>query len=250
MQKEFINIIKNKNELTEEQKSNRIKLLLDNGVNPNFEIKNPIANKIPLFECVLWRDLELLKILLTYNSNNKADPNIVRHDIRGYEGILMLICNLNGNFGFNMMKLLLENGTNPNIYRHNYNGLSFSPLDFLCWHNKDYKKIKLLVEYGAKITLDNLISAIKYNNFKIVKILLDGGADPYEKDKVGKDAFDYAKTEEMMFLLNKNKFFINWIKTMQQESEEGIIFAIKYKPENFHVWKDELELTNSLLKYW
>ena len=243
MQQELLSAINN-------SQYERVKILLDNGVNPNFEIFNDISNVLPIFNAVLKRDKKMIKILLTHNLNNRVDPNIIRHGSYSNQTILHLCSSIydgRNDISLKMMKLLLDSNANPNLGLISLNN-NISPLSYLIMHNKSEEKIKLLLKYGATPTIINLINAIQHNNYNVVKLLLNYNIDPYEKVK-GKNAFDYVTCKKMQFLLEENVFLNKWLKKIRN-LEEGIIFAIKFHPDNFNVWKESLDPNNSLIKHW
>jgi ankyrin repeat protein len=133
---------------------------------------------------------------------------------------------------FDMVKLLLENGANPNIISKYGNtalnsAIMFSNEKYYYYNKEKYniathemtnQIVTLLLNYGADPNLkDNdrktaLIHAVeyptKYTNpvyyykedpgnaySKIVQVLLKYGADPNLKDNVRKTALDYAKPD-------------------------------------------------------
>ena len=122
------------------------------------------------------------------------------------------------------------------------------------------REVKRLLEKGIDPNFQNyqhnsvripLFEAVKRNNVEMVKLLLEYGADPYKKYKnICLDAFDYAKSDEILMALLNNKYLKLWLSKMRDESENGILMAIKYHPDNFEVWREELEPDNSLLIYW
>ena len=229
----------------------KLKKLLEEGINPNCDN----GYDTPLFKAIKINNLEVIRILLIY----KANPNILCYDKDGFESMLFYVCRLNNNYSYNICKLLLEYGANPNLGRFYYNlpssikvssDYSCTPLSHLCFYTFSTNVIKLLIDNGAKITSDELCKSVILNNYNTVKLLLDKGADPYERYNGSKNAFDYANNDKMINILNNNKYLLNWLNIMRDESENGILIALKYRPENFYLWKEELDENNSLIKYW
>lgn len=251
-----------------------LRQLLDSNVNPNFELYNPICNKIPIFEAILHPNIDIIKILLFHNPQNSSNVKMYRHDYNGFETVLCIVSRILSPKSIEILKLLLDNGANPDEGRFNYSIThpksiysSYTPLEQLCmimhdysydedhsYYNEyyivQYNKLKILLKYGAKVSLKSLLSVVKKRCYEFVKLLLEYDADPFEKDHHGKDAFDYTDTEQMINILKNNKYLKSWQNIMRQESENGIIYEIKYHPNNFHVWKNELHPDNILLKYW
>ena len=242
----MIDVIRSKNRIPIIPQQNRIqeiKKLLENGVDPNFELS-------PLFSAVIYNDLEMAILLLQYGAN----PNISSTDKNGRETILVKICKSNTVNSVKFLELFLQYGVDPNIGREKFSGkqliLKWSPLDYLCSNNLYIDKVKLLLKYGANCDINHLIMAVKNDNSSTVQLLLEYGVDPYEKNEKGFDAFECTKSIQMRQTLQNNKYQKNWLSKMRDISENGILIAIKYHPDNFAVWREQLEPTSSLLKYW
>ncbi len=107
--------------------------------------------------------------------------------------------NVSSELDWDLMKLLLDNGANPN--------LSFGILSVLDAEVKDndLAKVKLLLDYGADVNNSYYITvyetepfttplheAVKQNNHEMITLLLTYGADVNIKDNEGLTALDYA----------------------------------------------------------
>jgi ankyrin repeat protein len=232
-------------------RTREVKKLLGNGLDPNFKIRSEYnSEKNPLFEAAIYCDIDIFSLLLQYG----ADPNTKRNDAFGTESILiLLICKSISSVHTEMLELVLQHGANPNHGRDNFYNIptkGWTPLDYLCMNNLSIEKLEILLKYGATHTINNLVMAISNNNVQMVQLLLQYGSDPYEKNIHYKDAFDYVQTDQMKLVLQNNKYLIYWLSKMRDISENGILMSIKYHPNNFNVWREYLEPTNSLLQYW
>jgi ankyrin repeat protein len=77
----------------------------------------------------------------------------------------------------------------------------------------DNDTAKKIIEYGADVNqrfngMTPLMYAARYNNVEMIKMLLDKGANPSEKDSKGISAFKYAEmsnAKEALQLLNEVK---------------------------------------------
>jgi len=80
-----------------------------------------------------------------------------------------------------------------------YRAMDGTPLLFIAVLNEKYAEAEtLLKEYKADPNMANLkgltplIVACSLRNIPLVKLLLEYGADPYQKDNSGKDSFGYT----------------------------------------------------------
>lgn len=136
-----------------------------------------------LAEAIISNNLNQVKKLL----ENSVDLN---PDIKNprEEPPLMIACGLN-NPSIEMIKLLLENGANPN----GENFGRFTALMYSCFNNRQNEAkmlaiTKLLLDHGAdpnkqqftKSTALHIASEFGYTS--IVKLLLEHGADPNMED--------------------------------------------------------------------
>lgn len=185
----------------------KIKLLLEHGADPNFLYQD---GSTPLHK--FYSDQELVKLLLEYG----ADPNIQNED-----GLTPLDIVIDTGGYDKTVKYLMENGAYPNIDSEIYSDVitrnNFSALKILLKHGVDpslfldsaisYRKqkmMKILLEYGANPNIQDeygatpLHSASMLGNLKMVEILLENGADYTLKDIDGKEAIDYAKSQALI----------------------------------------------------
>ncbi len=166
---------------TQAQHMEIVKVLLKNKADPN---KRGKGGETPLSLAVGANNKELISLLL------KAGASFTRGGDPTYKEFSILTVALSqGNL--EMVKFLIEKGANPN----GGNGL---PLAFsIMLKNSD--AIKLLVSNGANINYSGkkgfrpLMTAVIEADKKIIKTLLDLGADPKLKDEQGMDAYAWAK---------------------------------------------------------
>jgi ankyrin repeat protein len=194
-----------------------VKILISNGANINGK---DILGKTPLMYA-LARGPKVNEECIHYLLNNGA--NIEEKDEYGWTALFYSI-----EYGVpqKIVELLLKNGA----ILTQVSTIGQSPLQIAC-KRRNLEIIKLLFDYGAKITINShdvagntaLITATSNNKYDIVKFLLENGADPMIKDSIGKTALKYAKdskTEEL--LKNKMKEFIakNLKEKTQNKKEE------------------------------
>ena len=104
---------------------------------------------------------------------NGADPNMIR-DSNKTPIIFYAVYSRNEA----IVRILMENNTNPNVKDEGKNTALFCAIYF------DEKIVKLLLEYGADPNVKNnhewtpMHYAIHFDNENIMKILLEHGADP------------------------------------------------------------------------
>ena len=113
--------------------------------------------------------INVVKLLL----DNGADPNI--KDLSEYSPLISACLNCGGDSTLDTIKLLLDNGADINIRAKSY----FTPLII-----SSYYPAKLLIKRGANINLINkfgynaLLSAIiTEQDVKLIKLLIDSGSD-------------------------------------------------------------------------
>lgn len=101
----------------------------------------------------------------------------------------------------NIVRLLLENGANPNT--RNSDGCS-ALIQCAKVINLNIEIVKLLIDHGAKLNLQcifgttALILAVKFSTISMVKLLVDNGADISIKNKFGQDALFCALDKPMI----------------------------------------------------
>ncbi len=126
--------------------------------------------------------------------------------------------NVSSELDWDLMKLLLDNGANPNL---SYGFLSVLDAEV---KSNDIESVKLLLKYGADVNNSYYITkyetnpyttplheAVKQNNQEMMVLLLVHGADTSIKDYEGKTALDYAKENNrddvILFLKEYKKNF-------------------------------------------
>lgn len=163
-----------------------IKLLLDNGANPNIVSKMIGYPETPLLSAIRSNNISLVKLLLSYGANP-----IMKNEY-GYEPIFEA-CILNDT---NISELLIKD-YNVNI---NVNTLNTkrSPLHYASLHNS-VDNVKYLLKNGADIKqIDSdgnnvLCNACWSGNYETVSILLnDKNININERCDKGKTALYYA----------------------------------------------------------
>lgn len=157
--------------------------LLKNGANPNIGTDNT-----PLIVAAQMGYINIAKLLIKYG----ADPNFQRE--MGYTALIGAAESTD----CDMIALLLENGADPNIQDED----GITALYEISYENDDIDRIKcieLLLKYGADPNIQCFMNkrtpfmlAVKNNDFDIVKILLENGADPNIQDGTGKTPLIYA----------------------------------------------------------
>ena len=159
----------------------RVRELLDSGVNPNFR---NIVSDSPLISASFDGHTEIVKLLL----ESGADPNIgYRH---GYTPLIF--ASKKGHS--DVARLLLEHGADINIRDRD----GKTPLIFAS--KKGHSDVvRLLLERGADINIQNnygrtsLHGATQFDHSDIVKLLLENGADPtIKEDNFDETAYDIA----------------------------------------------------------
>jgi ankyrin repeat protein len=112
-----------------------------------------------------------------------------------------------------IMFLALALALSTNAMASNYKPLKiYDPLCVAISKN-DNDTAKKIIEYGADVNqrfngMTPLMYAARYNNVEMIKMLLDKGANPSEKDSKGISALKYAEmsnAKEALQLLNEVK---------------------------------------------
>jgi ankyrin repeat protein len=85
-------------------------------------------------------------------------------------------------------EFLIEYGADVN--NGNDDGYTVLKLAMLNEKGKAYDMVKMLIEHGANVHMENPI--IESNNLEITKLFLDHGADPNATDESGNSAFTIA----------------------------------------------------------
>ena len=219
-----------------------VKLLLDKGADPNKCDK--VIKKTPLI-CAMgenWRGrmasldsvrLKVVKMLL----KKEADPDIGR-SLWG-ENALMLAIKRGQT---EIAKLLLEPVTN---YKKPVLDLLYD------WKYKHGRSSEYIKEHKESLVFSDLnaqddygrtalIHAVRSHDAKIVKLLLEKGANPNVKDDDGKTAFDYAEGKEIIGIMNKFK-----VSEKQSSSEtENLSDSFDIQNEEYNRLMSEDERAN------
>jgi ankyrin repeat protein len=178
--------------------------------------KQPIGKSALLIACESDENLALLKFLLKQNIDTEVT------DYEGQTGLFIALWRGN----FEIAKVLIENGAKFDSItnRHGENALFFCFSDRnLSFSDDNESKIKsisevlkLLIVKGAQVDRKAkngktpLIKACDYDQFELVKLFVENGADIYLEDEQEKSALLIALTNREYRIFN---FLINAIKT-------------------------------------
>lgn len=154
---------------------------------------------------------------------------------------------------FNIMKLLLEYGADPNIGDHYQMGIlhilgpgsrrKFSYEECIIISEEIFGVAKLLLDNGAKPNLKDWFgdtplhklirngSEFQYNKkfFELIKIFIEKGANVNLKNKAGDFAIDYVENDSF---LSKNFFMVDSDGVRQKKDNETKLKIIKLMIEN------------------
>uniref|UniRef100_A0ABD2X9A0 Uncharacterized protein n=1 Tax=Trichogramma kaykai TaxID=54128 RepID=A0ABD2X9A0_9HYME len=157
-------------------------LLLRNGANPN--LARAIDGYTPLHIICSKKQTDYIKIFFDINHANDRKVDI---DAKAYDALHLSLKNKKKE----MAELLLRNGADPNSANNN----GYTPLHIVCRTNCDLARIffwildemKLTVQMNAQDNLGNtpLHMALRYGRKKMIKLLLERGADPNLANKKG-----------------------------------------------------------------
>lgn len=131
-------------------------------------------------------------------------------------------------------QLLLNKGANPNLVVGKY-----STLVWAIKHDRR-RMVRLLIEFGANVNSDDkkgntsLIYAAKYNMGKLCKILIDRGADPLKKNKKNHIASDYVSYYDTQRI----KQYLELMETNLKSNED--VASMKDGP--YIYWEKEDEI--------
>lgn len=181
-----------------------VELLLQHGVNPN--IKNSYGFA-PIHMAMSSSEVELLQLLVKYGAN--IDIRIGKGWISG--GDTALTRSISNN-NFEVTKLLLENGANPDISNSNKE----FPLTIA--FNYDHQNIiELLLKYKANPNSSYFLAiAVSRDDIELAKLLIHYMADPNILDDNKSAPLHIAvehNNEEMIKLLIKAGARINILDT-------------------------------------
>ena len=176
-----------------------VKLLLDKGVDVNIE-NNDGDTVLEKILCYATIDLEIVKLLVPQTNDFTLDKVKNRPTI---------IYNATESGDFETLKWLLQNRFKD---INAISGDGYFPLIIPMFKNITIKNklqtIELLLDYGAKIDLQNqlgasaLIIASGRGYKEIVELLLKKGANPNLRTKSGITAYSNADNDEIRELLN------------------------------------------------
>ena len=134
-----------------------VKMFLDNGESVGFS----------LYGAVSAGHVEIVKVLL----ENGGD-SYLREDEDADSDTVLMVAARRGDVG--IVKALLESGAYPNatsgVLTHTALGYGISA--------NHAEVVKMLLDGGANLSDNDLMSAAEVGNAEVVKMLLDGGADP------------------------------------------------------------------------
>jgi len=186
--KEKIALVTQLTAAIKDNKTNEVKLLLEKGADPNA--------KNALHEAVINGSAEIVNLLL------KHGAHINRLDLNGQNSPLAYACGCAGKIpNFEMVKLLLEKGADPNFVKHYYKS---TPLHFAA-QSGSAEIVKLLIENKAKVDQRALEFACGFGtqdyykpNSEVVKLLLQNGVVDINKKN------EYGRTPLIIACIAKN----------------------------------------------
>ena len=217
--------------------------LINDNKNLKHVLRNPHYNLLERF-ILSWDDYpipkyNLLQRLILYSDNFLIKKYLVNNIYKYKKEInfqngrrqtsLIIACRNSNTYCDNeIVKLLLENGADPNL--KDIDGCTALMKACIYFNNySNIETVKLLLENGADINLKDyngytaLMMACKYSNTrsdpKIIKLLLENGADINLKDNNDQTALmlscryvnTYSNPEIIKLLLNQNNIDVNII---------------------------------------
>jgi ankyrin repeat protein len=170
-----------------------LKILLDNGTDPNVAILTQCGLKTILYHASHDNKIEIVKLLLEYKN--------VNIDVRDSIGVTPLrIACVYGNS--EIVKMLMDAGADPNVSNKNTTPLIRSI------EEKNKNCTKILLSYpNIKIDLQDkcgntaLIHAVQKNYDDLVEKIIQYGADITLKNEYGKSAIDYSTSDKITSML-------------------------------------------------
>jgi len=186
-----------------ENDADKVLSLLQQGVNIDI-LNHDFAT--PLHEAAQYGSLDAERILLEHGA--KVDPRLKGDWEDGHSQELTPLFVTFWEHP-EAAYLLLEYGANPNIQtRGRISGLN--ALGYLLYCHQQYEAydlVKTLIEHGAEVNSDGWTSplhmAMQQDDLRIIKILLENGADPSRLDSEGFPPLFFADTEEKARLLKE-----------------------------------------------
>lgn len=171
-------------------------LLLDYGINPDFSHSiNNLPPRSAVFICAAYSYPSLMKTILSFNAN----PNWTEKDGAKISALASAV--MSGNK--ECVKILLDNGANPNIL--------------------DENKKSPLFHLPLKTSPETCLS--------IAHMLLQAGANPSLKDKNGKSVFDFLSlslNEQTYIITYKDSLLMSLkalFQTYQSKNEKDALFV-------------------------
>lgn len=168
-----------------EKKKNALKVLFEKGI--------PFTPDCFSFQ-VAKNDLEICELFL------KAGMDINERDSAGTP----FLCSAARNGKLDMIQWLLENGADIDAVSHDR---GYSAVMDAVWKS-NLPIVELLVNKGANLNFISrdgqtaLILATGSENFDICRVLVENGADPTIKDRMGMSSIDYATLFKKEKILN------------------------------------------------
>ncbi|KAL6711261.1 hypothetical protein ACN47E_005792 [Coniothyrium glycines] len=186
-----------------------VQLLLEKGAGPN---KRSFGYNYALFQASIQGHKQCVMLLLQYGAQiNYKGPDgtaLSAACFTGHEEIVRLLLdkganpNVKGRYSFaiseasrqghlHIVRLLLERGADPNARGYGYEKDALDAA--IAWSHIEI--VELLLGAGAHSTASKLYAAAKLGNERLVKVLLDRGANPSTSTtEYGGDALDAAIT--------------------------------------------------------
>jgi ankyrin repeat protein len=249
-------------------KIDQVKLLISKGADVT---KKSSEDQTTLMYAIQSSNIDIVELLLNKITDKTQRIEFI-NQVGTYYSALMYAVTYND---FNMVRLLLENGANPNIIskygntalnsaimfsNQKYYHYNKEKYDDIATHEMTNQIVTLLLNYGANPNLkDNdrktaLIHAVeyptKYTNpayyykedpgnaySKIVQVLLNYGANPNIRDNAGKTALDYAKSNG------------NILKLLQIIKKGGSAKSIRLKTKKTATKSRRLKTKKTVKKY-
>jgi hypothetical protein len=172
----------------------KVRELLDMGANPNHKVASKIRSNIPLITAIDKGYEDIIRLLV------EAGADVNASDKKGYLFPILTAINRGHSFEeekdnikfLRIVKFLIDNGADPFG--------KISPKTLFHYLNRSSSNIieYLLKKYpGENFNRSDLselfINAVKDGKAKVVKVLLDYGVDPYDKDRLGNNSFHYLE---------------------------------------------------------
>ena len=229
-----------------DQNIDKIKMLLNNGA--DIDLEN--TKDIPYDDTKLdWLDdRNKTPLYASVKVGNIEIVNLLINHNADINTLLSLSINKNN---FEISELLLHKGANPNKNFANSYSKDF-PLNTAC-RNQNLKLVKLLIENGAdanfvrddgQTALFEAISATKANK-EIIRFLIANGADIYKEDNNGISPLSFAesnKTSLVKILVENQKIELSENQdTLKVTNYENLLEKIVLQNKVINMLKDEIK---------